>query len=82
LDPIDKGKENVAALIDAKTLTIPRLMEIVPVGTADPTPMLYSSAMYSIAGLLTAAMVANLLIQPIDPKHHMKVPTLDTTGRW
>jgi hypothetical protein len=72
------GKENVPALIEAKSLTIPRLMEIVPPGTVDPTPMLYSSAMYSIAGLLAVAMLANVLIQPVDAKHHMQTKAVES----
>lgn len=63
--------ERLEALVEAKTVTIPRLMELVPVGTTDPTPILYNTTMYGIGGMLSVALLANYLISPIDPKFHM-----------
>jgi len=65
--PIDKLDELVAA----KTVTIAKLMEIAPAGTIDPTATVYNSTMYLMAGLLAVALVANLLVRPVDPKHHL-----------
>jgi hypothetical protein len=59
------------ALLSAKAVTISRLMEIVPQGTVDPTPYLYNSTMYSMAGLLSIAFVSNAFMRPVHPKHHM-----------
>jgi len=36
----------------AKALTISKLIEIAPVGTMDPTPFIYDSTMYTMAGLM------------------------------
>tara|TARA_A100000164_G_C21919641_1_gene780003 strand:+ start:383 stop:2101 length:1719 start_codon:yes stop_codon:yes gene_type:complete len=59
-------------LISAKTVTIARLMEIVPEGTIDPTPSLYNTTMYCMATLLVIAFVANLFMSPVKEKHHYK----------
>lgn len=45
--------ETIQTLIDAKTITISRLMELAPVGTVDPTPFLYDTTCYAAAGLMT-----------------------------
>lgn len=58
--------------MDAKTVTIANLMEIAPAGTIDPTPSLYNTTMYTMAGLLTVAALANMAIRPVDPKFHIK----------
>ena len=39
-------------LVETKTVTLAKLMEIAPPGTIDPTPFLYHSSFYSIAGAL------------------------------
>jgi MFS family permease len=53
-------------LIDAKTITIARLMELVPPGTIDPTPFLYDSSCYAAASLMGISLLSNLLIKPLD----------------
>ncbi len=58
-------------LVAAKTVTIAKLMEIAPAGTVDPTPSLYNTTMYLMAGLLFVALISNALMRPVDPKHHM-----------
>lgn len=65
--PID----NLDELVAAKTVTIAKLMDITPPGTIDPTATVYNSTMYLMAGLLVVALVANLLVRPVDPKHHL-----------
>ena len=52
-------------LVAQNTVTIAKLMEIVPPGVADPTGSLYDSTMYLMAALLVAALVANLLVRPL-----------------
>ena len=65
--PIDQIQE----LVQQKTVTIGNLMQIVPEGTVDPSATLYNTTMFAMAGLLGIAFVANLLIGPVDKKHHM-----------
>ena len=58
--------ERIQKMIDAKTITISRLMEVVPEGIHDPTPFLYDSTCYAAAALMSVAFVSNLLIQPLN----------------
>jgi MFS family permease len=66
------GVEQLEQLVAAKTVTISKLMEIAPVGTVDPTSSLYNTTMYLMATILFVALIANALMRPVDPKHHMK----------
>jgi len=66
------GIEQLQTLIDAKTVTIAKLMEIVPAGTIDPTPNLYNTTMYLMAVVLFIALLANAFMHPVDEKHYMK----------
>jgi MFS family permease len=66
------GVEQLQTLIAAQTVTIPKLMEIAPPGTTDPTSSLYNLTMYLMAGLLAIALVANALMRPVHPTHHLK----------
>lgn len=61
--------EQLNSLIAAKTVTLARLMEIAPSGTINPACTLYNSTMYLMAALLGVALVANLLIRPVDARH-------------
>lgn len=61
-------RESLEALVAARTVSIARLMELVPPGTNDPTSSLYNTTMYLMSGLLGAALIANLLIRPVDAK--------------
>jgi MFS family permease len=65
------GLEQLDVLVAQQTVTIAKLMEIAPAGTVDPTPSLYNLTMYLMAALLAIALVANALMRPVDPKHHM-----------
>jgi hypothetical protein len=64
--------EKLDELVTAKTVTVQKLMEIAPEGTIDPTPSLYNTTMYTMAGLLVIGFVANILIKPVNPKHHIQ----------
>ena len=70
LDKFGAPVEQLDQLVAAKTVSIARLMEIVPEGTIDPTPSLYNTTMYAMTGLLVVAFVANLLMKPVNSKHH------------
>ena len=72
--------EDLERLRDAKTVTLPSLMDVAPEGTQDPTPFLYDTTMYVMAGLLGLAFIANALVRPVDPRYyHFKHQTDDGT---
>ena len=66
------GKDQIESLMAAKTVSVSKLMEIVPEGTIDPTPGLYNTTMYAMAALLVIAFFANLAIKPVASHHHIK----------
>ncbi|MGA0804894.1 MAG: OFA family MFS transporter [Pseudohongiellaceae bacterium] len=66
------GLEQLDQLVAAQTVTIARLLEIAPPGTVDPTPGLYNSTMYLMAALLAVGLVANALMKPVHPRHHLQ----------
>ena len=66
------GVEQLPTLVDAKTVTISKLMAICPAGTVDPTPFLYNTTMYAMAGLLGVAFLNNMLIRPVHARHWME----------
>ena len=78
VDPADfEGKfgaplASLDELVAAKTVTISKMMDIAPVGVADPTPNLYNITMFVMAGLLAAAFFANFMIRPVAARHHLK----------
>lgn len=59
--------EQASELLAAKTLSISKLMAIMPPGTLDPTPHLYDTTMYSLGGLMCASVIAHGLVRPIKP---------------
>jgi len=65
------GVAELEQLVAAKTVTLGKLMELAPAGTVDPTPSLYNTTMYLMAGLLFVALLANAAMRPVDPRHHM-----------
>ena len=63
--------DQLPMLIAQKTVTVAKLMKIAPPGTVDPSSTLYNSTMFLMAALLGVALIANLLVRPVDPKHHL-----------
>jgi len=63
--------EQLGILVQQKTVTIAKLMEIVPPGTIDPTSSLYNTTMYLMALLLGIALIANASMRPVAKKHYM-----------
>jgi hypothetical protein len=63
--------EKLNELVEAKTVTIAKLMEIAPSGTIDPTPGLYNTTMYLMAVILLIALAANAYMRPVHTSHHM-----------
>ena len=60
---------NLDTLVEAKIVTINKLLEICKDGTIDPTPYLYDAPMYSMAAILSIGLVSNALMRPVDPKY-------------
>jgi MFS family permease len=65
------GMDQLDLLVEQKTVTIAKLMEIVPTGTVDPTSSLYNATMYLMAALLGLALISNALMRPVDSKHYL-----------
>lgn len=65
-------RSELPALIKSNTVTISKLMEIVPAETRDPSTTIYNSTMYLMAGLLVVALLANLFVFSVHTKHHLE----------
>ena len=65
------GIDKLDLLIEKKTVTLAKLLEISPPGTVDPTPSLYNTTMYLMAFLLLLALISNAFMKPVHPKHHI-----------
>ena len=61
-------------LIENKTVTLGKLLEIAPPGTVDPTPNLYNTTMYLMAFLLFLALLSNAFMRPVAARHLMQKP--------
>jgi len=59
-------------LIEAKTLTITKLMNIMPQGTIDPSPFLYNNTMYTMAALVGVGAALHFMVRPVDKKYFEK----------
>ena len=66
--------EAAGLLGDGSTALMPlaKLMAVSLPGTVDPSPFLYNSTMYSMAGLAALAAAAHVMIRPVDHKHYEK----------
>jgi len=53
-------------LMAAKSVTLPRLVALMPPGMQDPTPFLYNESLYTSASLLVVGSVANHMIRRVD----------------
>jgi len=62
---------SIQSLIDAKTISISRLMDFVPDSVHDPSPYLYDSTLYAAASLMGVAAISNFFIRPLDVKKVM-----------
>ena len=59
-------------LIEAKTLTITKLMTIMPPGTLDPSPFIYNNTMYAMASLVSVGAALHFMVKPVDHKFFEK----------
>jgi len=63
---------DLQTLIDAKAVNIPRLLELCPVDTIDPTPYLYDPAFQTMGVALGIGALANFAIRPVNEKYYEK----------
>jgi len=63
--------DQLPLLVERKTVTIAKLLELAPSGTVDPTCTLYNTTMYLMAGLLAVGWLANSLVRPVADKYHL-----------
>ena len=61
-------RSNLQSLIDTKTVTIPRVMELCPPGTVDPSPFIFDNALLCAAALTGTAFVLNRITTPLAPR--------------
>lgn len=57
-------KNKIESLIKSRICNIQNLLDLCPNGTEDPTPFLYDSTFYTMAGLMAISAGLNLLIRP------------------
>jgi hypothetical protein len=67
------GKESLDSLIEHKSVTIARLMELAPQGTVDPTPFMYDKALYTMAAMQVAALLSNIVLKPVSAEQIEKL---------
>jgi len=72
IDKFGVDLSHAQTLIEAKTLTITKLMTIMPPGTIDPSPFLYNNTMYTMAGLVSAAAALHFMVRPVNQKYFEK----------
>ncbi len=66
------GVESAPALLEAKTLTVSKLMQLAPAGVADPSPLLYHDTLYAMAALTGVAAALHFAVGPVDTKYFEK----------
>lgn len=67
-DKFGASPDQLPQLIQSKTVTIAKMLEICPPETVDPTPYLYDNVYITMAGLQFIALLANQGITKVDPK--------------
>jgi len=63
--------DQLPLLVQQKTVTIAKLLELAPAGTPDPTCTLYNTTMYLMAALLAVGFIANALVRPVAARHQL-----------
>ena len=71
------GIDQLETLVAQKSVTIAKLMEIVPPGTIDPTSSLYNTTMYLMAALLFIALLCNAAMRPVMEKHYLPMSSTE-----
>ena len=68
---------DASELISTKTLTLSKLVGVMPPGTPDPSPFIYDSTMYALAGFMSVAALSHYFVRAVDPKHFEVLPKSD-----
>ena len=63
---------DLGQLVEANAVNIPRLLELCPTGTVDPTPFLYDPAFRTMGVVLGVGALANFAITPVNEKYYEK----------
>ena len=65
------GEELSAAqhLLETKSLTLSKLVTVLPPDMPDPSPFLYDSTMYTMAGLAACSAILHYYVKPVDKKY-------------
>lgn len=71
------GVEQLELLVENKTVTLAKLLEVAPPGTIDPTPGLYNTTMILMTALLLIGMAVNATIKPVASRHHLSNRNID-----
>lgn len=58
---------NAQVLINSNTLTISKILEILPKDTPNPTPYLYNNGIYIICGIIMIGFIAAFSIENSTP---------------
>ena len=61
-----------AMLVENKTVTLSKLVSILPAHMSDPTPFLYNSTMYSMAALAACSALLHASVKPVERKYFEK----------
>ena len=72
MDKFGSPISDLQRLYDAKAVNIPRLLELCPVDTIDPTPYLYDPAFRCMGVALGVGALANFAIRPVNEKYYEK----------
>jgi len=59
-------------LLDTKVMTLSKLVSVLPPELADPSPYLYNSSLYTMAGLAGVAALLHFAVRPVDRKYFEK----------
>jgi len=72
LESFGSSLSELQSLVEAKAVNIPRLLELCPEGTVDPTPYLYDPAFRAMGVVMGVGALANFAIRPVHEKHFEK----------
>merc|ERR1719369_156932 len=66
----------VDKLLETKVVTLSKLVALLPPGFEDPSPFLYNSSMFTMAGLAGVAAALHFAVRPVDKKYFEKTKIL------
>jgi len=72
LESFGSSVNDLQRLVEAKAVNIPRMLELCPEGTMDPTPYLYDPAFRAMGVVMGIGALANFAIRPVNEKYFEK----------